>query len=43
MLTDSSNIILQQLNYTNAVKNLNLTLATDLERNWIFTVSLKNK
>ncbi len=37
MLTDSSNIILQQLNYTNAVKNLNLTLATDLERNWIFT------
>ena len=37
MLTDSANIILQKLNYSNAIKNLNLTLATNLETNWILT------
>ncbi|MEC9209662.1 MAG: TolC family protein [Bacteroidota bacterium] len=37
MLTDSSNIILQKLNYTNAIKNLNLTLGNDVETNWILT------
>ena len=37
MLTDSSNIILQKLNYTNAIKNLNLTLGADLGEKWIFT------
>ena len=37
MLTDSSNLILQQLNYINAVKNLNLTLGKDVEKKWIFT------
>ncbi len=36
MLTDSSNIILQKLNYTNAIKNLNLTLGADLGEKWIF-------
>jgi outer membrane protein TolC len=34
MLTDSSNIILQKLNYRNAIKNLNLTIGIDLEKNW---------
>ena len=37
MLTDSSNIILQKLNYTNAIKNLNLTLGKDVDKKWIFT------
>ena len=37
MLTDSANIILQKLNYSNAIKNLNLTLATNVETNWILT------
>ncbi len=37
MLSDSSNIILQKLNYTNAIKNLNLTLGTSVEKKWVFT------
>ena len=37
MLNDSSNIILQRLNYTNAIKNLNLTLGNDLEEKWILS------
>ena len=37
MLADSSNIILQKLNYTNAIKNLNLTLGASVEKKWVFT------
>ena len=37
MLTDSSNLILQQLNYVNSVKNLNLTLGKDVDLEWVFT------
>jgi len=37
MLTDSSNLILQELNYQNAIKNLNLTLGKEIEDEWIFT------
>ena len=37
ILTGSANIILQKLNYSNAIKNLNLTLATNVETNWILT------
>ena len=37
MLTDSSNLILQQLNYINSVKNLNLTLGKDVDKEWVFT------
>jgi len=37
MLTDSSNLILQQLNYSNSVKNLNLILGIDIEKKWILT------
>ncbi len=37
MLSDSSNIILQKLNYTNAIKNLNLTLGASVEKKWVFT------
>ena len=37
MLSDSSNLILQELNYKNAVKNLNLTIGRKIETNWVFT------
>jgi outer membrane protein len=37
MLTDSANLILQGLNYSNAVKNLNLTLGKEIESKWNFT------
>lgn len=40
MLTDSANIILQKLNYFNAIKNLNLTLGTELEKKWTFIDSI---
>ena len=36
MLTDSSNIILQELNFKNAVKNLNLTIGRDINSTWDF-------
>ena len=37
MLTDSSNLIMQELNYNNASKNLNLTLGKEIETTWNFT------
>ncbi len=37
MLTDSSNLILQQLNYINSLKNLNLILGKDVDKEWVFT------
>ncbi len=37
MLTDSSNLIMQELNYYNAIKNLNLTLGKEIETTWKFT------
>ena len=37
MLTDSSNLIMQELNYNNAIKNLNLTLGKEIETTWKFT------
>mgnify|MGYP001373397034 FL=1 len=37
MLTDSSNLIIQELNYNNAIKNLNLTLGKEIETTWNFT------
>ena len=43
MLTDSSNIILQEMNYKNAIKNLNLTLAVNSEINWIFSDIIDTK
>ena len=43
MLTDSSNIILQKTNYTNAIKNLNLTIGSDIETKWIFTDKIDTK
>ncbi len=43
MLTDSANIILQKLNYTNSIKNLNLTLGADVEKKWIFTDTMETK
>jgi outer membrane protein len=43
MLTDSSNLILQQLNYINSVKNLNLTLGKDVDEEWIFTDAINTE
>ena len=37
ILTDSSNLIMQELNYNNAIKNLNLTLGKEIETTWDFT------
>ena len=43
MLTDSANIILQELNYLNAIKNLNLTLGENIETNWVLTDKIDTK
>lgn len=39
-LTDSSNLILQELAYKNSIRNLNLLLGVDVERNWNLTDEL---
>ncbi|MBG15283.1 MAG: hypothetical protein CL853_02905 [Crocinitomicaceae bacterium] len=39
-LTDSSNLILQELSYKNSIRNLNLLLGVDVERNWNLTDEL---
>ena len=39
-LTDSSNLILQELVYKNAIRNLNVLLGVDVERNWNLTDEL---
>ena len=39
-LTDSSNLILQELAYKNAIRNLNVLLGVDVERNWNLTDEL---
>lgn len=36
MLTDSSNLVMQELNYKNAIKNLNLTMGESMEKEWNF-------
>ena len=43
MLADSSNIILQEMNYQNAIKNLNLTLNIDREKKWFFSDTIDTK
>ena len=35
-LQDSSNLILQELNYKNAVRNLNLIMGIEIDRQWTF-------
>ena len=37
LLTDSSNLLTQRLNYNNSVKNLNLVLGVDLNSEWDLT------
>ena len=39
-LTDSSNLILQELAYKNAIRNLNVLLGVNVERNWNLTDEL---
>ena len=43
MLTDSSNLILQQLNYINSVKNMNLTLGKKIDEQWVFTDTIDSE
>jgi len=42
-LVDSSSLIMQKLAYQNAIRNLNLLMATDVEKEWILTTSLKTE
>ena len=37
MLSDSSNLIIQKLNYNNSVKNLNLLIGLDVDTKWTLT------
>ena len=39
-LTDSSNLILQELAYKNSIRNLNLLMGVDVNRNWNLTEEL---
>ncbi len=43
MLNDSANIIMQEISYYNAIKNLNLTLGVQIEKEWIFTDQIDTK
>jgi len=43
LLTDSSNLILQKLNYANSVENLNLILGVELNKNWNFTEKIEER
>ena len=40
---EKTNIILQKLNYTNAIKNLNLTLGNDIEKKWILSDTINTE
>lgn len=42
MLTDSSNLIIQQLNYINSLKNLNLTLGQEIKKDWFLIDKINN-
>ena len=42
LLTDSSNLLIQKTNYINAVKNFNMLLSVDIEKEWIFTSDIKH-
>ncbi len=43
LLTDSSNLLIQRLNYNNSVKNLNLVLGVDLNSEWNLTDKMSKK
>ena len=43
LLTDSSNLILQKLNYDNSVEDLNLTLGVESNRKWSFTEKIEER
>ena len=43
LLTDSSNLLIQRLNYNNSVKNLNLVLGVDLKSEWNLTDKMSSK
>ena len=43
LLTDSSNLILQKLNYDNSVKNLNLILGVELNKKWNLTDQINDR
>jgi len=39
-LQDSSNLILQELNYKNSVRNLNMIMGLDIDKQWIFNSNI---
>jgi outer membrane protein TolC len=39
-LQDSSNLILQELNYKNSVRNLNLIMGSDIDKQWVFNSNI---
>ena len=43
LLTDSSNLLIQRLNYNNSVKTLNLVLGLDLNSEWNLTDKMSSK
>jgi outer membrane protein TolC len=43
LLTDSSNLLIQRLNYNNSVKNLNLVLGVDLNSEWNLIDKMSSK
>ena len=43
LLSDSSNLLTQKLNYKNSIKNLNLVLGVDLNAEWNFTDDMNSE
>ena len=43
LLTDSSNLLTQKLNYNNSLKNLNLVLGVELDSDWNLTDEMSTK
>jgi outer membrane protein TolC len=43
LLTDSSNLLTQELNYNNSLKNLNLVLGVELDSEWNLTDEMSTK
>ena len=43
LLTDSSNLILQKLNYDNSIENLNLILGVEFNKEWNFTDKIEER
>ena len=42
-LTDSSNLILQELSFKNSFRNLNLIMGEEIDKNWILSTEIEPK